>query len=274
MHEFWMIMAKPLLACMILTGIHAYLGIHVVERKVIFVDLALAQIAAMGAVIALVFELGPHEESSYWFSLLATFIGAAVFSLTRTRKEVIPHEAVIGIVYAVSAALSILLLSRSAEGDEHLRHMLVGDVLLVGADELVKMAVLYILIGLLHWKFRDRFITISTHPEKAYEMKMPIRWWDMIFYLSFGVVVTSSVHIAGVLLVFCFLIVPSVAAMLFFQTFSSRLIFGWIMGVAGSFLGIVLSYGFDLPTGAAVVCAFGGLLLFLTAIRLFRLHLR
>lgn len=267
MVEFLSLMWKPLLACLVLTGIHGYLGVHVVERKVIFVDLALAQIAALGASAAFLFGHDLHGPATYWFSLAATFLGAMIFSLTRTRKEKIPHEAVIGIVYAVAAALAILILSHAAEGDEHIRFMLVGNILLVSFPEIVKMASLYSLVGLLHWFFRKTFILISTQPGEAYRKGVPIRFWDLVFYLTFGLVVTSSVQIAGVLLVFTFLIVPAVGAILFAGRLSSRLLFGWIFGMAASFTGIFVSYFADLPTGATIVCTFGGLLLLLAVLK-------
>lgn len=267
MIDFIALMWKPLAACLVLTGIHAYLGIHVVERKVIFVDLALAQIAALGATIALIFNVGLHHEDTYWFSLAATFVGAVVFALTRSRTEKVPQEAVIGIVYAVAAAATILILSRTAEGDEHIRHILVGDVLLVDTPEILKLILLYSLIGVIHWVFRKKFMLISMNPEEAYQQGVRIKLWDLLFYLTFGFVVTSSVHIAGVLLVFSFLIVPAVAAALFANTFSSRLIFGWGVGAAASCAGVIISYFLDYPTGATIVCVFGVLLAGLALIK-------
>ncbi len=267
MSGFVFLMWKPLLACFILTGIHAYLGIHVIERKVIFVDLSLAQIAALGATLAILCGFGLHSPVTYWLSLGATCLGAVIFSVTRTRKERVPQEAIIGIVYAVSAALAILILSRTAEGDEHIRHMLVGNILLVDFPEIVKIAVLYGLVGIFHWFFRKTFMLISTNPEEAFRQGMAVRKWDLMFYLTFGVVVTSSVEIAGVLLVFSFLIVPAVAAMLFAESLSRRLFFGWVMGAGTSFLGVLLSYYFDLPTGATVVCSFGGILILLSVVK-------
>lgn len=261
MSDFFLLMWKPLLACLVLTGIHGYLGLHVIERRVIFVDLALAQIAALGATVAFLFGHDLHGPQTYWFSLLATFLGAAIFSLTRTRREKIPQEAVIGIVYAVSAALAVLILSRAAEGDEHIRFMLVGNILLVSLPEILKIAVIYGLIGLLHWRFRKTFLLISTQPQEAWRKNIRVKWWDLLFYLSFGMVVTSSVQIAGVLLVFSFLIVPAAGAVLLSKTLAGRLAWGWGLGGAASFLGIVLSYVLDLPTGASIVSAFGGILL-------------
>ena len=266
MNDFILIMWKPLLACFILTGIHAYLGIHVVERKVIFVDLALAQIAALGATVAVVFGISLHSPAAYGFSLGAAFLGAGIFAMTRTRREKIPQEAMIGIVYAVSAALAILILSRVAEGDEHIRHMLVGNILLVSGHEIVRMTILYGIIGWVHGYFRKTFILISTSPEEAFRRGMNVKKWDLVFYLTFALVVTSSVEIAGVLLVFSFLIIPAVAAMLFSDRFLTRLILGWGIGIIASLGGIGLSYYFDFPTGAAVVCTFGGILLLLLAV--------
>jgi len=262
-------MWKPLVACLILTGIHAYLGIHVIERQVIFVDLALAQIAALGATTAIIFGFDLHDTATYWFSLGATFLGAIAFSLTRTRKKHVPQEAIIGIVYAVSAAGAILILSRSAEGDEHIRHMLVGNILLVSVPEIIKMAILYSMVGLIHWIFREKFILISTNPDEAFRRGVPVKWWDLLFYLTFGFVVTSSVQEAGVLLVFSYLIVPSIAATLLAQTFQKRLVAGWIVGMVTSFLGIAASYFFDLPTGATVVCTFGAVLAVIALAKIF-----
>jgi zinc/manganese transport system permease protein len=267
MTDFLFIMWKPLLACLILTGIHAYLGIHVIEREVIFVDLALAQIAALGATIAFLFGFELHGSETYWFSLAATVIGAIIFSLTRRRHEKVPQEAIIGIVYAMAAAAAVLILSRASEGDEHIRQILVGNILLVSVPEIVKMTVLYTLVMLFHGWFRKTFMLISTNPEGAFERGISVRTWDLLFYLTFGLVVTSSVQIAGVLLVFSFLIVPAVGAILFSSRLHVRLVLGWIFGVVASFAGIYLSYHLDLPTGAAIVCTFGGLLLFLALLK-------
>jgi len=241
MYDFFVLMWKPFLACLVLVGIHAYLGIHVIERKVIFVDLALTQIAALGAVCALLFGHDFSSVQTYGFSLSATVLGAVIFSLTRVRYEKIPQEAVIGIIYVVSAALSVLLLSRYAEGDEHIRHMLVGNILLVGGDEIIKIFLLYSLLGGIHWFFRKQMILISTNPQTAYQKGMNIKFWDLVFYLTFGFVVTSSVQIAGVLLVFTFLIIPAVGAMLLTENISARLGMGWLIGAVASFFGIFLS---------------------------------
>jgi zinc/manganese transport system permease protein len=246
----------PFLASLILTGIHAYLGVHVVERGVIFVDLSLAQIAALGTTIAVLYGIEPHSTTAYVVSLAFTFIGAAVFSTIRSHKARIPQEAVIGICYAVASAAAILAMSKSAEQTEHLKEMLVGNILTVSWFEVAKTAALYGLIGAFHFVCRRKFLTISMDPEKAEAMGINTRLWDFLFYASFGFVVTSSVAIAGVLLVFCYLIVPSVGAMLYSEHVGTRLAIGWTMGTLVSALGVYLSLLIDLPTGATIVCTF------------------
>lgn len=247
----------PSLACLVLTGIHAYLGLHVVERGVIFVDLSLAQVAALGATIAFLAGYDLHGRGAYFFSLAFTLIGAGIFAFTRAKKSRIPQEAIIGIVYAVSAAAAILIMDRLPEGGEHIKHLLVGNLLAVQPHEVLKMAGLYSVIGLLHWLWRKPFLAISTDPGEAERLGYRVRLWDFLFYATFGFVVTSSVAIAGVLLVFSYLIVPSVAAMLFCDRVGPRLAIGWSLGAFVSFAGMIASYKFDLPTGAAVICTFG-----------------
>jgi len=255
-------------ASLILTGIHAYLGVHVVERGVIFVDLSLAQIAALGTTVAYLSGYDLHSTGAYLFSLGFTFLGAAIFAFTRVHhKTRIPQEAIIGIVYAVSAAVAILVMSKATQETEHLKDMLVGNILSVTWPELAKTAVLYALVGAFHYAFRDRFLLLSMNQREAERRGISVRLWDFLFYISFGFVVTSSVAIAGVLLVFCFLIVPSVAAMLFAEKLGTRLAIGWSLGALVSASWVALSFFADLPTGAAIVATFGVALLLLAGIR-------
>jgi zinc/manganese transport system permease protein len=257
----------PFLASLILTGIHAYLGVHVVERGVIFVDLALAQIAALGATIAILAGMDPHGSGAYWISLAFTFLGAGIFALVRAHRGRIPLEAFIGITYAVASAAAILAMSKATGETEHLKDMLVGNILAVSRGEVIKTAALYGAIGLFHYIFRHKFLLISTNPRQAEAEGISIGLWDFLFYASFGFVVTSSVAIAGVLLVFCYLIVPSVGAMLFADRIGPRLAIGWTMGTLVSALGCYCSVFFDLPTGATIVCTFGAVLLVMFAVR-------
>jgi zinc/manganese transport system permease protein len=257
----------PFVASLILTGIHAYLGVHVVERGVIFVDLSLAQIAALGTTIAVLYGIEPHSPTAYVVSLIFTFIGAAVFSTIRSHRARIPQEAIIGICYAVASAAAILAMSKSAEQTEHLKEMLVGNILTVSWFEVGKTAALYGVIGLFHYIYRRRFLLISMHPEEAERQGISTRLWDFLFYASFGFVVTSSVAIAGVLLVFCYLIVPSVGAMIYAENVGSRLAIGWTMGTLVSALGVYLSLLIDLPTGATIVCTFAIVLILMASVR-------
>jgi zinc/manganese transport system permease protein len=254
-------LAAPFAASLILTGIHAYLGVHVVERGVIFVDLSLAQIAALGGAIAILLPMtggDPHAPSVYWISLAFTFIGAAVFSTIRGQRARIPQEAVIGICYAVASAAAILAMSKATSESEHLA---------VSWPEVAKTAALYGVIGLFHYRFRKTFLAISLNHEAAVAQGLSVRFWDFLFYASFGFVVTSSVAIAGVLLVFCYLIVPSVGAMLYADTVGKRLAIGWTMGTVVSAMGVYLSLVLDLPTGATIVCTFGVVLAVMAAVR-------
>jgi len=263
-------LAAPFVASLILTGIHAYLGVHVVERGVIFVDLSLAQIAALGAAIAILLPItggDPHAPVVYWISLGFTFIGAAVFSTIRGHRARIPQEAIIGICYAVASAAAILAMSKATSESENLKDMLVGNILAVSWGEVAETAGLYGVIGIFHYVFRKKFLAISLDHEKAVAAGLSVRFWDFLFYASFGFVVTSSVAIAGVLLVFCYLIVPSVAAMLYAETVGRRLAIGWTMGTIVSAIGVYLSLVLDLPTGATIVCTFGIVLALMAAVR-------
>ena len=266
--DMFLFLLAPFVASLILTGIHAYLGVHVVERGVIFVDLALAQIAALGATVAIVIGMDPHGSSSYWISLAFTFLGAGIFAFARARHGRIPQEAFIGITYAVASATAILLMSKATLETEHLKDMLVGNILAVSWPEVSKTAILYSAIGIFHFIFRKKFLLISVKHDEATGLGLNVRFWDFLFYASFGFVVTSSVAIAGVLLVFCYLIVPSVGAMLFADRIGPRLAIGWTMGTLVSALGCYLSVQLDTPTGATIVVTFGAVL-----VAMFLLHL-
>ncbi len=266
--SIWDIMGPAFFECLILVGIHSYLGLHVIRRKVIFVDLALAQIAALGTTVGFLFGIMPGTQGAYWFSLTFTIIGAAVFSVSRLRQEKIPQEAVIGLVYAIAAALSILVIDKAPNGAEHIKELLTGSILWVKWGTIETAAIVYALVGLFHFIFRKQFILISEHPEKAYEQGLSIRFWDFLFYVSFGIVITHSVGTAGVLLVFVFLVVPAITSMLITDVLWKQLVIGWTMGLFVTVVGLYISYVADLPSGPSVV-AFYGLVLTLVAIGLY-----
>ncbi|MEO7271290.1 MAG: metal ABC transporter permease [Vicinamibacterales bacterium] len=253
-------LAAPIVASLIIAGIHAYLGLHVVERGVIFVDLSLAQIASLGAAIAVWLGYEAGSPAIYWLSLAFTLLGAFVFAMIKGQDAHIPQEAIIGISYAVASAAVILTMSKASGEAEHLKDMLVGNILSVQWPEVWLTAAIYLAIGIFHWVFRKRFLEISMDAKGVAARGVPVRFWDFLFYASFGLVVTRSVAIAGVLLVFCYLIVPSVGAMLWAKRIGPRLAIGWVMGVLVSILGMYFSVQFDLPTGATIVCTFGAVL--------------
>jgi len=260
-------LAAPIAASLIIAGIHAYLGLHVVERGVIFVDLSLAQIASLGAAIAVWQGFDPHDPAIYWMSLGFTLIGAFVFAMIKGQEANIPQEAIIGISYAVASAAVILTMSKATGEAEHLRDMLVGNILSVQWPEVYLTGGIYAVIGAVLFVFRKKFLEISQDSKAAAARGVPVRLWDFLFYSLFGLVVTRSVAIAGVLLVFCYLIVPSVGAMLWANRIGSRLAIGWIMGVVVSMLGMYFSVIFDLPTGATIVCTFGASLVLMALMR-------
>ena len=260
-------LAPAIAASLIIAGIHAYLGLHVVERGVIFVDLSLAQIASLGAAIAVWQGYDAHEPAIYWMSLGFTLIGALIFAMVKGQEAKIPQEAIIGISYAVASAAVILTMSKATGEAEHLKDMLVGNILSVQWPEVWRTAAIYLALGIFHFVFRKRFLEITVDPIAAAAKGISVRFWDFLFYASFGFVVTRSVAIAGVLLVFCYLIVPSVGGMLFSARIGPRLAIGWVMGTVVSMAGMYLSVVFDLPTGAAIVCTFGAALILMAGLR-------
>lgn len=243
-------LAAPFFMCLILAGIHCYLGLHVLARGVIFVDLSLAQVAALGATVGIWFGFEHHSTGTYLVSLGLTFVAAAFFALARRYEDVFPQEALIGIVYALAAASIVLIVDRLAHGTEHIKDVLVGQLLWVTWEDVFKTTAIYVGVGLVHFVFRKQLLRAS------FENRQHAPLWDFLFYALFGIVITSSVRVAGVLLVFSFLIVPAVLSAFFLRDIRSRLAFGWVLGLVLSFSGIALSYTWDLPAGALIVVCF------------------
>jgi zinc/manganese transport system permease protein len=252
-------MKWPLVACLLLPGMLVYLGLHIVRREIIFVDLALAQVAALGTCLGLLLDHKVNEWQTYLLSLGFTFVGAVIFTFTRNRKNhQVPQEAIIGIVYVVAAAASILLLSQgNAEANEEIKRTLIGDVLTVSPMQILKTFCLYLAVGMVHFLFRKKFLAISFEPDRAVAEGLPVLWWDFLFYVLFGFVVTSFVQIGGVLLIFSYLIVPAVCANFLARRLRTLLLLGWLTATLASVAGLFCSYQYDLPTGAAIVCVLG-----------------
>ena len=258
---FW-----PIVACLLLPWLLVYLGLHVVQRGIIFIDIAMAQMASLGICVAVLLHLNLESWPAFFIALGFTLVGAAIFSVTGKRASPIPQEAIIGIGYVVAAAAAVLLLSRAAEGDEEIKNMLVGNILLVTPGDVWKCFGLFGLVGVTHFVLRRSFLLISFDRETAYEEGRRVRWWDFLFYALFGLVVTSFVRIAGVLLVFTYLIVPAVCGISLARSLVKRLLIGWLIALIGGVAGLFLSFQWDLPSGAAIVCTFGVLLLLVGAV--------
>ncbi|UCG87885.1 MAG: metal ABC transporter permease [Gemmatimonadota bacterium] len=259
MSDTLQLMVGPFVACMALAAMMAYLGIHIIAREVIFVDLSLAQMAALGSTSALLFEVAPDSALGYAFSLSFTTLGAFIFAMTRTRSEIrrVPQEAIIGIVFVVASAAAILVATRSPTGAEQIKDVLVGSILWVTAGTIAKLALVFLAVGVFHWILRRRFFTISLDERAAEQQGWNMKLWDFLFYASFGLAITMAVPVAGVLLVFTFLVVPAVIAFLFTRKVSLLLAISWGVAAVTSAAGLVISFQFDLPTGPLIVCAFG-----------------
>src|SRR5438094_4338667 len=270
----WEVMFWPIVACVLLPWLLVYLGLHVVQRGIIFIDIAMAQMASLGICVAVLFHFDLASWTTFAIALGFTLAGAAVFSITGKRTSQIPQEAVIGISYVVAAAASVLLLSRAAEGDEEIKNMLVGNILLVTPREVWERFTLFTAVGVLHFVLRENFLLVSFDRDGAYQKGLRVRWWDFLFYVVFGLVVTSFIRIAGVLLVFSYLIVPAVCGINLARGTANRLLIGWFIALLGGIAGLFLSFWWDLPSGAAIVCTFGAILIFISLIGLARHRMR
>jgi zinc/manganese transport system permease protein len=247
-------MAPPFTAAVIIVGMHSYLGIHVLKRGIIFVDLALAQMAALGTMVGIIFGLTPGSGTSYVSSLGFVFLGAVLFSVTRPQDKKIPQEAIIGIIYGLSIALAMAIADKLSGGGQHIKEILTGNILWVNWSATGRLIVVYVVVAAFHILFRDKFVTISQDYERAIQRGLSIRLWDFLFFVSFGLVITLSVPIAGVLLVFSFLMIPATISALFSDKWNSRIMIGWSVGVLACLFGLWYSYTQNAPCGPAAVC--------------------
>jgi zinc/manganese transport system permease protein len=264
------LMLLPFLACMILVAIHAYIGLHILARGVIFADLALAQMAALGSVVAVMLGAAADSWTAYSFALGFTAAGAILFAFTRNwGRGRVPQEAIIGIVYVVASAGALLAADRAPRGAEAIKDILIGSILWVTPGAIVKLLIVYVPFGLFHFLLRRIFLTISFQPDEAERSGWRLHWWDFLFYMAFGVVVAHSVPVAGVLMVFTFLVVPATIAFLFTRDLRKLVLISWGAGAVACMLGLWMSWAFDLPTGPLVVCTYGLLLMVAGLLRRF-----
>ncbi|HSG98611.1 MAG TPA: metal ABC transporter permease [candidate division Zixibacteria bacterium] len=250
--EYIELLLWPFLFCVALISMYVYLGLHIVKRGVIFVDLALAQMAAVGVTIGTLLGFDERDVTSYLLAFGAAVVGSVIFTLTRSLNSRIPQEAVIGVVYAVGSAAVIVLVSHSPEGAEHVRHLLAGALLTVSAGETARVAALFAALALFHWIFRSRFLELTFKGTTK-----QARLWDFLFYATFALSVTATVRTSGVLLIFIFLVGPALAAAFIGGSVRRSLALGWTFGIVGSVLGLTASVVFDTPPGATLVCGFG-----------------
>ncbi len=260
------LMLMPLAAALVILAMNAYFGLHVIRRGVIFVDLAFAQVAALGGTAALLFGAAPGSAAAFLFTFLFTLLGALIFSLTRLEGSLVPQEAIIGITYVVASAAVILLASFTAEGAEHVSETLTGSLIWVTWPTVVRIAVAYTLIGIFHYVFRRRMLDTTLRPDAVRN----VRLWDFVFYVTFGIAITFSVDVAGVLLIFSTLVIPAAIAFLFVERFGAALTLAWISGAAAIVGGLTLSFALDVTTGPVLVCAFGAVLLIAGIVRMLR----
>ena len=244
-------LAAPIVMCLILVGIHCYLGLHVLRRGVIFVDLSLAQVASLGSTVALLFHFEHASTGSYFISLAFTFIAAIYFAWGKNFEGIVSQEVLIAIVYAFASSMVILVVNSMAHGAEHIKEILIGKILWVTWSDVAKTAGIYSVVAAIHYFVRRPMFLASSNKQKTNSL-----FWDFLFYALFGVVITSSVGIAGILLVFSFLVVPALLSMIFARTIKGQLLLGWLIGLVLSLLGMFISFKFDLPAGAVLVTTF------------------
>lgn len=246
-------LAAPFAMALLLVGIHTYLGLHVLKREVIFIDISLSQVAALGGALSLFFAHdGEDAIFAIGFSLLLCLIAAFGLALLKRYEKSVSQEALVGMTYAFASGGLILVADRLPHGLDHLKEALVGNILFVTWPQVIETALVYAVIGLVHWLFRKEFWRASRGEENAF-------WWDFLFYFLFGVVITFSTKHAGVLVVFSILVAPAALASRFTTSITKRLMLAWLLGSIGLLIAFVLSYNFDLPSGATIVCTLTGL---------------
>lgn len=256
MSEFWSFMAAPAASCLILSVLYTYFGLHVLKREIIFVDLSLAQLAALAGTTAMALNIPAESPLSYLLAFAFIVLGAWLFTSARTLADRVPQEAVIGIVYVVAASVALILANRSPHGAEHIRTLLNGSVLWTTWRDVATLAATGIAVSAVHFQLRHLFRE-TTGPEAIRPGGKAAYGADLLFFSTLGLVIVVSVKTAGVFLIFTLLIVPAVCGALFFDGFKTRWLFGAGLALAVSQLGLALSFVLDQPTGATLVMCFG-----------------
>ncbi len=268
MFENIQFLAAPITACVILAGVLSYFGNHILTRGIIFIDIALAQIAALGTMLGLLLGYAEASASVELISLLFTLIIIAIFALTKFEKQVVPQEAIIGIIYGLGLGIAMLLAEKIPGGSNYITKTITGNILWVTWNDVIKCASIFVPIAIIHFLLRRPFIKISESKENLPYSINKVRMYELIFYITFGIVVVRSVPIGGIFVIFVLLIAPTAMATLFTQRWGWRFLWSWIIGIAGSIIGIYISYEIDISNGPAIVCLLGIMVFILAFIKL------
>lgn len=258
MAEFFTFMSAPAAGCIILSIIFTYFGCHVLKREIVFVDLSMAQLAALGATVAFIMEIELDTPESLAISILFVLVGGAFFTWTRSFTHRVPQEAVIGIVYIVAASAALLLSSFSVHGDEHLKTMLNGSILWITWKEVIRQLSVSVIVAVLLGTYHKKIEEQSLSYRSLGTTRISSFWkWDFLFYVLLGMVIVFFIKTAGIFTIFTFLIIPATCAALFVDQLFKQFVVGSILAIAVSLIGLTLSFYLDLPTGATLVCSFG-----------------
>jgi zinc/manganese transport system permease protein len=245
MTELLTFLAAPIAMAVLLVGLHAYLGLHVLEREVVFVDIGLAQISALGTLLCQIFFHEYNKPISLISSFALCLLVSFFLAYHRKAQKSISQEVLVAMVYALASGLTILITDRIPHGVEHLKHTLVGNILFVSWESVLVTLVIYSLVGSIHWLYREQFWK-ATRGESSGIL------WDFFFYALFSLVITISTMHAGVLVVFAILMAPAALARSLFQKINQQMMAAWIFGILGIFISFGLSSIYDLPAGASI----------------------
>lgn len=250
-------MAAPALGCMVMTLIFTYFGIHVLRRGIVFIDLSMAQLAALGTTVAFAMNVEEHSYGSILFSMGFVFLGALFFTLARYIAPRISQEAVIGIIYVLAASLAVIVADRSPRAAEHIQHTLNGSILWITWGGVLKLFTAFVILGGFLWISRKSFYKCSTQSNSPEPYTRNQALWDFIFYLMLGLAIVACIETAGIFLIFTLLIIPAACGIQMFDSLGKQWVTGIALGILVSWVGLAISFAYDLPTGSTLVCAFG-----------------
>ncbi len=261
-------LSAPIAGCVVMAGILSYFGNHILTRGIIFIDIALAQIVALGTMVGLLMGFTEDTMTIELVSLLFTLLIISVFALTKFEKQVVPQEAIIGIIYGLGLGLAMLLAEKIPGGSNFISKTITGNILWVTWDKVFSCFILFLAIAIIHFFFRKPFIKISESKENLPFSIKRIRLYELLFYITFSLVVVRSVPIGGIFLVFTLLIAPTAIATLFTSSWKQRFIWSWIIGILGSIAGVFISYHMNISNGPAIVCLLGIMVFVLALVKI------